>query len=321
MIIRCIESEEIDVFDDLARRYGTLFNCSNWLSLFGNNVQILGIYEDGGKLIGGLSLYKEHRWGLNILRSPPFTPTCGPFLEVKSLNPVAILETRRKALECVAEYLKHQSGAIIIFPLDHQITDALPFFWRNYKVIPNYTYRLDLSVSLEQMNKNMSSERRKNITKASKDGLFVRPTEDMVVVKDLVLDTFRRQKKFIDLPMLEAILFRYANSSNSFAFTTYRGENPIATCFVVYDKQTAYYLLGGYSADEKHHGAGASAMFEAIKRSKEMGLKIFDFEGSVIPAIERYFRGFGGDLTPYFTVNKAWMPVEIALKFIKREIF
>lgn len=64
--------------------------------------------------------------------------------------------------------------------------------------------------------------------------------------------------------------------------------------------------------------AGASTVFEAIQHSQEIGLKAFDFEGAVISAIERYFRGFGGTLTPYFTVNKAWLPLEMALKMWPR---
>ena len=89
----------------------------------------------------------------------------------------------------------------------------------------------------------------------------------------------------------------------------------------MHDSQTAYYLLGGYQAEERHHGAGALAVFEAIQHCREIGLKTFDFEGSVIPAIEKYFRGFGGQLKPYFSVNKAWLPLEMALKFGWRQYF
>jgi hypothetical protein len=34
-----------------------------------------------------------------------------------------------------------------------------------------------------------------------------------------------------------------------------------------------------------------------------MGFKTFDFEGSGIPAIEKFFRSFGGALTPYFCIT------------------
>jgi hypothetical protein len=120
---------------------------------------------------------------------------------------------------------------------------------------------------------------------------------------------------------LEAILFRYAQPSNSYAFSTCRQGKPIATCFIVHDEQTAYYLLGGYDAQDRHHGAGALAVVEAIKFAQDLGLKTFDFEGSVMPAIERYFRGFGGLFTSYYTVNRAWLPVEMLLKLGHRGLF
>jgi hypothetical protein len=120
---------------------------------------------------------------------------------------------------------------------------------------------------------------------------------------------------------LDAILFRFASDQNCYAFCTYRDDTPVACSFVVHDRETAYYLLGGYHTELKHHGAGVMAMVSAIRHAKALRLRLFDFEGSMVPAIERYFRGFGGSLTPYFTVNKAFLPVEIGLKFIKRQLF
>lgn len=321
MKIRPIEPHEHAVYDQLARGHGTLFNRLDWLALFGDQMQALGIFTDGGEMAGGLSLYQEKRWGLKILRRAPFTPTCGPFLAVKSQNSVAVLEERRKALEGLADHLEARSPAICMLPLDQRITDALPFFWRGYKVIPRYTYLLDLALPLEQIRKNMSPDRRNDMSKAKRDGLIVRQTQDMRVVRDLVLNSFGRQQKFVDRARLESILFQYANPDNSFALVAYREEKPITACFIVHDSQTAYYLLGGYRAEDRHHGAGAFAVFEAIRHAQELGLQTFDFEGSVIPPIERFFRGFGGRLAPYFTINKAWWPLEIGLKLFKREIF
>ncbi len=321
MIAREINVSEHAVYDELALCHGTLFNRSDWLSLFGERMKRCGFFDDGGTMVGGFSLYQERRMGLKIFRSAPFTPICGPFLNVKSQNPVAVLEERRKILACMVEHLRKESPAICMLPLDQRITDTLPFFWNGYKTIPSYTYLLNLELSLEQIKGNMSSERRKNLAKAAKDGLRVRQESDMTVVRELVLATFGRQRKHIDRQSLDNILFTYAKPSNSFAFVAYRGSSPIATCFIVHDVNTAYYLLGGYNSDEKHHGAGVLAMFEAIRYSQELGVRTFDFEGSVIPPIERYFRGFGGQLTPYYTVNKAWTPLEILLKFFKRERF
>lgn len=313
MNVRPLQPEELTAYDALAQDCGTLFNRLDWLALFGEQMQALGLFTDGGELVGGLSLYTERRWGCRIYRRAPFTPTCGPFLAVKSSNPVAVLEERRKALEAVADFIDRQRPALCMLPLDRNVSDALPFFWRGFKVIPQYTYLLDLSVPLDQIQKNMSPDRRNDVSKARRDGLVVRPARDAGEVRDLVLATFGRQEKSVDRASLEAILGRYAQPSNSFAFVACRDDRPISACFVVHDSRTAYYLMGGYRAADRHHGAGALTVMEAIRHSQELGLQTFDFEGSVIPPIERFFRGFGGRLAPYYTVNKAALPIELAL--------
>ena len=111
------------------------------------------------------------------------------------------------------------------------------------------------------------------------------------------------------------------NKNNSFSFISFQNDKPIAIVFCVYDKNTAYYLLGDYDRKKSHHGAGALTMWETIKYSKGLGLRSFDFEGFMVSQIERYFRGFGGTLIPYYRINKAKLPLEILLKLFKRELF
>lgn len=321
MNIRALQDSERPAYDELAKRHGTLFNRTDWLALFDSRMQAFGLFDEGGGLVGGLALYRERRWGLDIYRRAPFTPTCGPFLAVKSRNPVAVLEERRKALACMAEFLDRRGAAVCMLPLARDVSDALPFFWRGFKVVPQYTYLLDLGVSAEEIRRNMSPDRRNDVSKAQRDGLTVRPAAGMEEVRDLVLATFGRQEKSVDREVLEGVLFRYATSANFYAYVACRGEQAIAACGIVHDGRTAYYLLGGYRAEDRHHGAGALAVSAAIRHAQERGMQTFDFEGSVIPPIERFFRGFGGRLVPYLTVNKAWAPVEVGLKFFRRGFF
>ncbi|MEI7935618.1 MAG: GNAT family N-acetyltransferase [Verrucomicrobiota bacterium] len=321
MNIREISDTESASYDGLAREHGTVFHSAAWTALFGDGLVRYGVFQKNGDLIAGFCLRRIVVLGMEVFRTPPFTPQCGPFFRIKAQKPVAVLEARREILDAVAEFLDRRSCALVSVGLDPRIQDTLPFVWRKFKVVPRYTYVLDLASSLEDVQANMSPATRNDISKATRDGLVVRQTTDPMVIRDLVRETFARQHVHTDAQHLDAILFRFSNPDNRFMFTTYRGDSPIAGCFIVHDSKTAYNLLAGYKAAEKHHGAGALAVFEAIKHAKVIGLKTFDFEGSMIPAIERYFRGFGGRLTPYFAVNKAWLPLEIGLKFFKRELF
>ena len=308
-------------YNDLARRYGTIFNTTDWLKIFEDTTQLYGIYDKGDNLIGGFYLYKEKRSIFTIYRDPPFTPAIGPFLEVKAENPVAIMDLWKKTVASIAGFIEELPYSVISVSLNKNIIDAQPFIWSKFKVIPRYTYILELGKSMEDIRKEMSNARRNDMNKAIKDGLAVRLVNDLNLVKSLVLKTYSRQEMAANEYYLDKVLFEFANKDNSFGFVTVRDGNPIAASFCVYDKDTAYYLLGGYDHKSKHHGAGALAIWEAIKYAKDLGLKHFDFEGSMVPEIERYFRGFGGQLTPLYRVNKAKLPLEILLKFFKRDLF
>lgn len=321
MIISKLSPHDELKYNEMAMKVGSIFNTTNWSKIFGRGVQQYGIYNKGGELVGGFFLYKKGKLGLLIYCNPPFTPTIGPFLNVEAQNPVSVMDTWKKTLSLMTDFINKLSYSIVSISLNKNIIDTQPFIWAKFKVVPGYTYLLDLSVSIEEIRKRMSNERRKNINKATKDGLLVRKVYDFGTIKNLVLKTFSRQDEEINEFYLNKILFEFANNNNSFAFATYKDDIPIACTFCIYDSKTAYYLLGGYDSEDKHHGAGALSLWEAIKYAKESGLKSFDFEGSMIPQIEKYFRGFGGQLTPYYRINKAKLPIELLLKFFKRELF
>lgn len=286
-----------------------------------DNLLIYGIFDEGDSLIGLFYLYKERKSGFTIYRNPPFTPFIGPVVKVEVQSPIKIARKYRHILSLMAETLDKLQFSVISLSLERNISDTLPFIWKKFKVVPGYTYIIDLNKSTEELYRNMTSERRNDINKAIRDKLVARKVSNNDIIKSLVLNTFLRQKKNISEYYLDKILFEFADESNSFAFVTFKEDIPIAGVFCVYDRLTAYYLLGGYDSELKHHGAGALALWEAIKHSQEIGLRYFDFEGSVVPKIENYFRGFGGILTPYFRINKAWLPIEILLKLYKRELF
>lgn len=314
-------SEEKARFNNLALTYGTIFNTTGWAALFGDRTKCYGIYNRGKEVIGGFSAYQEKRLGLSIYRNPPYTPAIGPFMEVTAENPVSVMDTVKEVLTSVAGFMESQPYAVISCSLNCGIRDVQPFIWKKFKVTPYFTYIIDLANTVDILWKKMSGERRKNVSKGIKDGLMTRSIDDLGVIKTLVMKSFKRQGKRPYERYLDRIFFDFATKDNSFAFATFAGDVPIASVFCVYDRNSAYYLAGGFDSERKHHGAGAMAMWEAIKFAKNLGLRFFDFEGSMSPQIEKYFRGFGGSLTPYYQINKAKLPLEVILKFYKREFF
>ena len=60
--------------------------------------------------------------------------------------------------------------------------------------------------------------------------------------------------------------------------------------------------MGGGDPKLRKSGATSLLLWEAINR-QPLGVQVFDFEGSMIEPIERFFRAFGAVQTPYFEIT------------------
>lgn len=302
MFIKEISLNQLEEFNQ-----GSVFNSEAWLSLYApDKISVFGIFNKNKELIGAFSLYKHKRAKIFTQLAPaPFMPTNGLFVIDNTTNPAQKNSFNKKVMELLSEFMEQQQGAIKTFLFPVNYTDMQPFTWKGYKVSPKYTYLLNLTEPEDKLLENMSPERRKNIKKAIKDGVFAKKEEFSQKAKELITNTFINQGLKVDYTVLDKILTSFSKNKNASFFVSYNSNNtPIAANFCVFDETKSYYLFGGYDNENKHEGAGVLAMWEAIKFAKEMGINTFDFEGSMVPQIEKYFRGFGGELLPYYEVKK-----------------
>src|SRR5208337_3795742 len=134
----------------------------------------------------------------------------------------------KQTISLIAEFIHNMNYAVVSLSFDKKIIDMQPFVWRDFKVITQYTYVMDLALSVGDIWNNMSSEKRSDINKGTKDGLVVRQVNDFAIVKRLVLKTFLRQNRTINDSFMNKVLSDFSNDSNSFAFATFDSGNPIA---------------------------------------------------------------------------------------------
>ena len=320
MILKPIDIQNTEYLH-LCEQVGCVFNLPAWLNLYGKRLQLIGIFNANYELIGCFHFSLGSKFGFKFALLPSFTPSNGFLLQNPASNAANIISFEKDVHQEICNYLKQQKFKLFMSAFPTHIKDMQAYFWNNYKVIPNYTYQLDLNLSEEELFNRFSSERRKSIKKAIKDAIEIKQATKYDAVLDLINATFSRKQKHINQNLVKKILFEFATSENSFAYVAYQHEKPIACTFIIYYKNVAYYLLGGYHEALKHHGAGPSCMWKSILHAKELGTKTFDFEGSMLPEVENYFRDFGGELVPYYTVQKAWLPFEILLKFKMRNKF
>jgi hypothetical protein len=302
--MRIAAIEDKNAYDDFVKQNGSVFNTSNWLSLFDERVQLYGIFDKGQSLIGIFHLYVHYKYKFKFCINPPATPHCGLVYKNPSLNNSSKNSFTKDIINLFSGFLKAQRSSELSIALPPEVIDTQPLQWADFQVKTRYTYLIDLIKNADEIWDNFSSQRRKSIRKAESDQLEVKGVSSFVEIKSLVEKTFNRQAKKLNQEVVNKILFSYANPENAFGYVTYILGKPAATVFCIHDDKAAYYLLGGYDESNKHHGAGSAAMWAAIKHAKSMGLKTFNFNGSMLPKIEDYFREYGGELTPYYEVSK-----------------
>ena len=192
--------------------------------------------------------------------------------------------------------------------------NALPFHWAGYRLELQYTYRLEGLGSEEALWDGLRGSLRREIRKARRR---------VEVRDDLPLDrfhaiwamTFARQG--LPAPLSLAALERLdaacaARGARAMLFGRDDAGRVHAVSYVVWDEHTAFYLIGGGDPELRTSGASSLLMWESIMRAREI-TDVFDFEGSMLRPVERFFRGFGSRQTPYLRVSLARAHARAAL--------
>lgn len=320
MILRQIDN--LDTFCSKAEPAIGVFAGKKWLSVYGDALTIIGIYKDEHQLIGGFYFLNTKKFGFTFLKLPPYSPHCGLFFTSDSKNNSSVNNFSKEVMNEVCSFFSNQKSALTVLAFPSNIIDFQPFIWEKYKVIPNYTYRINLEKSIEDIKSNFDSKNRNVINKAIKEEVVV--SENSLTKEELFkffMDSLNTTDANIYETELKKIFTKFSDDTNSFSVTARKGTELLGNVFCVYDKNTCYYLLGGVNKKSGVQGVNNLLVQSSIEKAKELGCHTFDFEGSMLKGVEKFFRSFGPELVPYFTVNKGSLPLEILLKFKKRELF
>lgn len=297
-----------DNYSDLQHfiaKHNLFFNSKPWIENYEpDSIFHCVILNNNNEVIGCFNYYRFKKGSFQFLITPPYAPN----IELFYINPAESVVGKnsftKELLNEVISYFEALGVSYINLNLPYSAIDTQPFIWRGYVSKTRYSYLIDLSISQEQLWDNLASEKRKSINKAQKDGLIIKETTDYELVYSLIIQSLERTNKAKNLSILKNILFKFSDTQNTFAFVAYNNNVPIGATFCIVKQKSAVYLFGGFDSENKHHGAGVSCMWSSILKAKELNLEYFDFEGSMNITIERYFREFGGELTPYFCVEK-----------------
>lgn len=263
-------------------------------------------------LSGRLIYMSKRRNGVfKSLVAPPLSPRLGPLLSYPSegKNSKVISDQVTILEELIAAIPSHDIFGQNCVP---EFNFWSPFKWAGYNQSTYYSYVLEDLTSEEALWKQLSQGHRRKITKAGEQ-YEIRDDLPPQVLVDLVTATFSRQGLdiFVDPQVLKrAAAVGVANESARQLVAVDKSGKPMAGCLMVWDEDRAYYLTGG-RADSQGPDPMAFVLWEAIRLASKTSKK-FDFEGSMIKGIDRFFRGFGGRPEPYSYLGRLSLRAEAA---------
>ncbi len=289
----CEKNKEIPIF----YRY-------DWYNgLYGDDWDVI-IEEQGGIVVAFMPFVIQRNKGFRMIVPEPLIPYQGIWIFYpKDLTNFAKLRFEKKIIQNIisklpkVDYFEQQ--------FHPQFSNWLPFYWVNYKQTNRYTYVLKDISNLDRVYNSFNRTTRNAINRAKKK-LHVVVSRNVELFYQFKLDDYRKKGMTYDVSLytLKKVI--------GFSFDTNSGEIIVALdedgivysmLFYIWDEQCAYYVAGVSNCEIKDSSAMSLLLWEAIQRSSSK-TKVFDFEGSMVHSIEKFFRGFGCEQTTYFQISK-----------------
>jgi lipid II:glycine glycyltransferase (peptidoglycan interpeptide bridge formation enzyme) len=273
-----------------------------WLDAVAPNQWSEVIVERDKEIIARLPYVIKIKYGLKILTGPPLTQTLGPWLKPSTAKYSKQLAEQKSLMNSLIEQLPQYDYFTAQF--HYSIDNWLPFYWHGFSQTTYYTYVIEDLTNLDRVWNELAGQTRTQIRKAEKL-LTVYSSSDIERFLDLNQLTFQRQGKSPHynrefVRRLDAACTEHQARRIFFAEDA-QGRIHAAE-YLIWDENSAYYLMGGADPELRSSCATSLLMWEAIKFAATVTKKV-DFEGSMIEPIESFFRGFGARQVPYFSVT------------------
>lgn len=271
--------------------------------------------ERNNEIVASLPFVLKKKGFFKIINHHFFTQTMGPFIRPDYRNPKQELKLMKELINALPECAGFDQH------FHYSITNWLPFKWEGYQETTSYTYVLEDITDTQKIWDGFISDYKNKIEKAKTVVEIVddRSLEDFYNTAKLTFD--RQGKKMIyDLDFLERFDSRlYMESRNKIFFAQDRKTGEIhAVLYMTLGDEAAHMHLAGANPELRNSNAGIYLVWHAIQYASEKEkLKKFDFQGSVIPQIERVHRNCGAIQKPFFRVWKHHSRMFRMLKGIK----
>lgn len=186
------------------------------------------------------------------------------------------------------------------------------------KLITRHTHRLNDISNTEKVFSKFSSSTRQQIRKAAKN-IQISAGGDVDTLYKMVSFTFKRQDKKV--PYTKTYVQSIVEACRKHTCCDIlvardADKNVHGACLLAWDDETAFYVMGGSDPKYRSSAAYSLLMWDAIRLASSKSAA-FDFCGSSIASVAKFFKGFGAAETPYLhikRVNSKALKLALAIK-------
>jgi len=290
-----------------------------WLdTTAGENNWDVAIVEKDNKIVACLPYVIKKAAFFRAIGMPFLTPFLGIWIDYpENLKYTNKLSYEKQIFNELISQLPKFDKFFITF--DHWFNNWLPFYWKNFEQTTHYTYVIENLKDLDAIFSNFRENIRREIRKAQKH-LTVHNDGDIETLHKLHKIAFKHKNKriFVSLDYLRKIDDScLKNDCRKIFFAKDKDGNLHAALYLVWDTKSCYYLIGCTEPMFRNSGAMSLLMWEAIQFSAKVTTS-FNFRGSMLESIERFFRAFGAMQKPYFIITKTNSRMIMMVQFLKK---
>jgi hypothetical protein len=299
--VRYIKHESID-----KERWNLVVEKSSNFRIYALTWFLDRVSENWDALIWGdyeflMPLTIRRKWGIKYLFPPMYCQQLGIF-------PVPPLQIQIEFFSRVRE---------IFLYAEIQVNSKMdPGGFPGLTVITRDNFVLPLVEPYTEISSNYSKDRARNLLVAKKSGITVLTgmnAREYINHKSMVMN---RTINNSSSGVLEAIISYTQSIGNGFIMKAYTVHNELcAAAFFVRSGSRLVYL-SAFSTHEGRETSAMTAIIDRLIREQAGSGLLLDFEGSSIPGIAKFMKGFGAQPETYYQLKYNHLP--LPLKWLKR---
>lgn len=274
----------------------------------GKSWDVVITHDSNGTVTATLPYLLGSKLGQRFIVMPPLTQTNG----ICYHYPANTSEHERLAFEKkwgfeVINRIKQLKIDLYLQKFSPAVSNWLPFYWAGFQQTTRYTYLIKDISNTDEVFKQFSSAKQRQIRKAERNGLTLKENQlspaQFYGYHNRLIERKGEKEEIAETAFIH--LAEAALKRGQGAILSIEGDNgeTQSALFMVWDDSCAYYLVPANDRNFSTTGAPTLLVWEAIKKASKH-CKTFDFEGSMAESIENSYNQFGTTQTAYSEISK-----------------